>query len=158
MDHKASSPSQGRNPFHTWGFWAVVTGAAALIMVLILIFGPMTEPRPSAGEQIGQIAGEIKRSAWRTFLGLREPTPEPQPVPITDYLQPVAPILGVIAVVLALISGVRRENWRYSVYATGLGASAVVFHYFWWVALLFAGVVILVAIIENMGDIFSFWG
>ena len=40
MDDKSSSPSQGRNPLHTWGFWAVVTGAAALIMVLILIFRP----------------------------------------------------------------------------------------------------------------------
>ena len=41
-------------------------------------------------------------------------------------------------------------------FATGLGATAIVFHFFWWMALLVAGVLIIVAIIENIGDIFSF--
>lgn len=36
------------------------------------------------------------------------------------------------------------------------GVAAVVFHFFRWVAILVAGVVLLVTIIENIGDIFSF--
>lgn len=140
----------------TWGFWAVVIGAIALVLVFVQIFGPMMDPKPSVGTQIGEIAGDIKRSAWRSFFGLSNATAEPEPVSSVIYLALVAPVLGVLAIVLSLISGVLRENWRYRVYGTGLGAAAVLFHFFWWMALLVAGVLILVAIIENLGDIFSF--
>lgn len=139
-----------------WGFWAVVFGALALVLVFVQIVGPTLEPKPSAATQIGEIAGEIKRSAWRTFLGLPKPEPEVVPVSKWNYLAMAVPILGAIAIVLSVISGVLRENWRYPVYGTSLGVAAVVFHFFWWVALLVAGVILLVSIIENIGDIFSF--
>ena len=141
------------------GFWGVLIGGLALILVFSQIIGPSMESRStSAGTQIGEIAGEIKRSAWRSFLGLSQPEPEPLPKPVSVWLYAgfVGPILGVIAIILSMVSGVMRENWRFSVYGTALGASAVVFHYFWWVAVLIACAVVLVAIIENIGDIFSF--
>jgi len=75
---------------------------------------------------------------------------------LTHYLAIAAPILGIVAILLSLISGVLRENWRYTAYGLGLGATAIVFQYFWWLALIVAAVVVLVAIIENIGDIFSF--
>lgn len=140
----------------TWGFWAVMTGALALMLVFAHIVGPTLEPKPSAATQIGEIAGEIKRSAWRTFLGLPQPEPVVEPVSFWSYFGLAAPILGAVAIVLSVLSGVRRENWRYAIYGTGLGVAAVVFHFFWWMALLIAGVVLLVSIIENIGDIFSF--
>ncbi len=142
----------------TWGFWAVMTGAIALILVFVQMVGPTFETKPSAATQIGEIAGEIKRSAWRSFLGLPKPEPEAAAFSIWPYVAMAAPILGAVAVVLSLISGVLRENWRFSVYGTGFGAAAIVFHFFWWIALLVAGVVLLVTIIENIGDIFSFGG
>lgn len=157
MDHIASHPTPNASRFlRKWGFWAVMTGALALIFVFAHIAGPSFEPKPSAGAQIGEIAGEIKRAAWRTFLGLPKPAPEPVPVSIWTYLGIAGPILGVVAIVLSVISGVLHENWHYPVYGTSLGAAAVVFHFFWWVALLFAGVILLVAVIENIGDIFGF--
>lgn len=143
-------------PLRTWGFWAVLFGAASLILVFFQIFGPMLEPQPSVGTQIGEIAGDIKRSAWRSFFGLSNEPAAPQPVSMVVYLALAAPVLGVIAIVLSLISGVLRENRRYAIYGTGLGATAILFHFFWWVALLVAAVLLLVAIIENIGDIFSF--
>ena len=143
-------------PLRRWGFWAVIFGATALVLVFIQVFGPMLEPAPSVGTQIGEIAGEIKRSAWRSFFGLSNDNANPEPVSAMNYLTLAAPILGVVAIVLSLISGVLRENWRYAVYGTGLGASAIVFHFFWWMALLLAGTLILIAIIENIGEIFSF--
>jgi hypothetical protein len=97
-----------------------------------------------------------QRSAWLSFFGLSSDSAEPKPVSAMNYLALVAPILGVVAIVLSLISGVLRENWRYPVYAAGLGASAILFHFFWWMALLLAGVLLLIAIIENIGDTFSF--
>jgi hypothetical protein len=144
------------SPFRNWGLWAVLAGALALALVFFQIAAPSFEPKPSVGTQIGEIAGEIKRSAWRSFFGLPNPEAKPEPASITDYIAIAAPLLGIVAVVLSLVSGVLRENWRYSVYGVSLGAAAIVFQYFWWVALLVAGVILLVAIIENIGDIFSF--
>lgn len=144
------------NPLRTWGLWAVLTGALALALVLVQIVGPTFEPKPSVGTQIGEIAGEIKRSAWRSFLGLPRPEPELKSASVWSYLALAAPILGIFAVVLSLISGLLRENWRYPVYGVSLGAGAIVFQFFWWMALLVAAVLLLVAIIENIGDIFSF--
>lgn len=148
-------PFPGPIPLRRPGFWAVALGALALLLVMIQIVGPSFEARPSAAAQIGEIAGEIRRSAWRSFLGLPAPTPEPARPDLFVYLAFVAPVLGVIAIVLSLVSGLMRENWRYAAYGAGLGVAAVIFQLFWWVALLMAGVLILVAIIENIGDIFG---
>lgn len=147
-------PAPTNNPLRCWGFWAVITGAAALILVFFQVFGPTLQPTPSVGEQIGEIAGDIKRSAWRSFLGLS--APEPEPVPVTNYLAVIAPICGVVAIVLSLLSAIRGENKRFLVYGSGLGITAIVFHFFWWMALVFVGALIIIAIIENIGDIFSF--
>ncbi|MEX0343480.1 MAG: hypothetical protein AB3N20_01060 [Rhizobiaceae bacterium] len=149
-------PSGSRSPFRSAGFWAVLLGAVAVIMVFAQMVGPTFESKPSAASQIGEIAGEIKRSAWRTFLGLPKPEQAEQTLSVWNYLAIAAPVLGVIALLLSLISGVMRENWRYSAYGASLGAAAILFQYFWWIALLVAGVVLLVTIIENIGDIFSF--
>jgi hypothetical protein len=134
----------------------VLFGALALALVFFQIAAPSFEPRPSAGAQIGEIAGEIKRSAWRTFLGLPKPEAKAQTVSLSYYLAVAAPILGIVAIVLSLISGVLRENWRYAAYGVSLGAAAIVFQFFWWLALIVVAVIVLVAIIENIGDIFSF--
>jgi hypothetical protein len=142
--------------FRKIGFWAVLAGALAVILVFAQIVGPTLEPTPSVASQIGEIAGDIKRSAWRSFLGLPKPEPVVEAVPVWRYLAFAGPILGVVALVLSLVSGVMRENWRYPVYGASLGAAAIVFQFVWWIAILVAGAMLLVAIIENIGDIFSF--
>ncbi|MGR3513737.1 MAG: hypothetical protein ACU0GG_13320 [Paracoccaceae bacterium] len=146
------------NPLHSWGLWAVVAGAVSLILVLLHIGLPMSQPSPSVGSQIGEIAGDASRAAWRSFFGLEPEVEavEPLPFPIIMYLGYLGAGLGVVAVVLAMVSGIKRENWHYSVYGTGLGASAVLFYFFWWLAALICGVLLLIAIIENMGSFFSF--
>lgn len=154
--HTANSAQADPNPFRKWGLWAVLTGALALTLVFVQIVGPSLQPQPSAATQIGDMAGEIKRAAWRSFLGLPKPEPEVQPTPVWTYLALAAPILGIVAMVLSLVSGLLRENWRFAAYGASLGISAIVFQYVWWVALLFVGVLLLVAMIENIGDIFSF--
>ena len=132
------------------------SSALALILVFVQIIGPTFETRPSVAQQVGEIAGEIRRNAWRSFFGLPRPEPEVSAVPVWTYPAIATPVLGVCAILLSLISGLRHENRRYVVYGTSLGAAAMLFHFFWWVTLLIAGVAILVAIIENIGDIFSF--
>ena len=146
------------SPFRLWGLWAIAAGAIAVVLVCIQIFGPPAEPQPSAAQQIGEIAGEMKRSAWRAFLGMEPEPPAPQPDPslVSQYLPIAGPVLGVLAIVLAVVSALMRENWRLATYGTVLGASAVLMQMFWWVALLIAGVILLAAVIENLGGFFSF--
>jgi hypothetical protein len=140
-----------------WGFWAVIAGAMALVLVFAQLAAPSFEVKPSAATAIGEIAGEIKRSAWKSLFGLKSEAPATTAAPsFSAYLAFAAPVLGIIAIVLSLVSGVRKENWRYSAYGVSMGVAAVVFQYFWWLALLVAGIVLLVTIIENIGEIFSF--
>lgn len=145
------------HPFYTFGLWAVLTGGLALVAVFIHMTAPMLEPAPSVASQIGEIAGDIRRSAWATVLGEADPAPEAaeEAVRWWVHLALVGPALGVAALVLSLISGLRRENWRYPAYGAGLGAAAILFQFVWMVAVMIAGVVLLVAIIENIGDIFG---
>ncbi|MDG4647050.1 hypothetical protein P6F26_01210 [Roseibacterium sp. SDUM158017] len=148
------------HPFYTFGLWAVITGGLGLIAVFTHMAGPWLEPSPSAASQIGEIAGEIRRSAWASLFGGPEPAPVEETVEWWIYLAVVGPTLGVMALVLSLISGVRRENWHYPAYGTALGASAILLQFVWIVAMMIMGVILLVAIIENIGDIFGggFWG
>lgn len=68
------------------------------------------------------------------------------------------PIIAGIAIVLAAISLLKRENWRLGFYGVALGGGAILFQYLWWMAMIVLGFVLLVKIVENMGDIFSFGG
>ena len=138
-----------------WGFWSVLAGGIGLILVFFHMFGIGSEPSPSAAQQIGEIAGEIRRSAWRSFLGLAPEPVAPEPTTFRDVAGIAAPIFGIVAIVLALISGLRRENWRYPAYGAGLGVASIVFVYVWWLALLFVGMMLLISILENIGDIFG---
>ncbi|MGI1662444.1 hypothetical protein ACRDNQ_09390 [Palleronia sp. KMU-117] len=143
------------NLFGTWGFWSVLVGGLAVMLVFLQIAGPSLEPQPSIGNQIGEIAGDIARSAWESFRG--EYFPEPEPAAQSKWIAVglLAPLMGVVAIVLSLISAVRRENWHYPFYGAGLGGAAIVFYFFWWVAALIAGAMMIVAIVENLGSIFD---
>ena len=137
MEGDAESPgANGPNPLRQWGGWAVLTGAAALLLVFVQIVVPTLEPAPSAAAQIGEIAGEIRRSAWRSFFGLSAPQPEPAPAMVWGALALVAPLLGIAALVLSVISAIAREHRRYAAFGAGLGGAAVAFQFIWLVALL----------------------
>lgn len=159
QDHsqmQSPPPPQSQWPLSQWSFWAAAIGAVALVLVLAQIAGPMLEPRPSAATQIGEIAGEIKRSAWRSFLGLKPEAVEPVPPSLWDRLALVAPALGVVAILLALVSALRGEPWRFALFGLGLGATAVLFQFLWWAALLIVGALLLIAILKAIGGIFPF--
>lgn len=144
-----------QNPFRAWGVWSVLAGALAVVLVFVQLVGPSLQPQPSVGNQIGEIAGDIARSAWESFRGEYVANPEPAGAPIWAVLGLAAPVLGVVAIILSMISAIRRENWHYPFYGAGLGMAAIVFYFIWWIALLFAGVLMIVAILENLGSIFD---
>ena len=155
LSPNSPDPSPFPRLVRSWGAWAVLFGAIGLMLVMAQIIGPSFQDQPSAATQIGEMAGEMRRAAWRSFLGLEQPAPEPTPTPIWTYLAGVAPVLGCVAIILSLVSALKRENWRLPTYGAGLGVAAIVFQFVWWVVLLVAGVLLLIAIIENIGDIFG---
>lgn len=57
------------------------------------------------------------------------------------------------AIVLSMISALRGEGLRLAGYGAALGLGAIVFQMVWWIAMLIACVALLIAIIENIGDI-----
>ncbi|MEM6624999.1 MAG: hypothetical protein AAF674_22505 [Pseudomonadota bacterium] len=71
------------SPTRTWGFWAVMIGGLAMILVFVQIVGPMLETSPSAASQIGEMAGEMKRAPWRALTGQGPEEAQPQSVPWT---------------------------------------------------------------------------
>lgn len=136
-----------------WGHLAMGAGALALALAVIHIFGGPFAPQPSIGTTVGEIAGEMRAAALRAMRGDPQPAPVPRGWDIDRVLMLAAPLVGVLAIVLSMIAALRREDLRLAGYGAALGAGAIVFHLVWWIAALIAGVILLAAIIENIGDI-----
>ena len=75
-----------------------------------------------------------------------------------DLMQIAVPIFGGIAIIFSALSILYRENWRLALYGTALGSGAMLFLYLWWLAVLVVACVIIISIIENIGDIFGGFG
>lgn len=149
---------QQRVPFASWGFWGIVAGTVAIVLVFAQMQLMTGGESASIGQQIGEIAGDIRREAWRSFIGLAPPEPaHVAPTRATfDLLFVAAPIFAGIGIVLSVLSAIRKESKRIALYGVILGTGAILFQYFWWMLLLVLGMILIVKIIENIGDIFSF--
>ncbi|MEM9972936.1 MAG: hypothetical protein AAF771_02060 [Pseudomonadota bacterium] len=157
MTHAHANPPPPKTIWGNWGIYAVLSGALGLALVFLEIWLQMNTPQAPVTQQIGEMAGEIRRTAWRGFLGLPpEPAAPAETIPFwRQYLPLAGPVLGIVAVVLSLISALRHEDRRFTAYALGLGTSAIVFQAFWWVLLVVAGVFLLISILQNMDGIFG---
>lgn len=138
-----------------FGAWAAMAGGLALVLVFVQIALPMMHPQPSAPTQIGEMAGEMARAAWRSFRDLPPPQPDLVETGSGAALFVVIPILGVLALLLAAISSYRREAGRLAIYGAGLGAAAILAHFVLWLALAILGMMLLIAIVQNLGDFFD---
>lgn len=136
-----------------WGHVAMGTGALAFALAMLNVFGGPFTPQPSVGTTIGEIAGEMRAAALRAANGEPQPAPVPRGWDIDRVLMLAAPLVGVLAIVLSMIAVLREDRYRLAGYGATLGAGAIAFQFVWWIALLFAGVMLLIAIIENIGDI-----
>jgi hypothetical protein len=137
----------------SWGHFAIGAGALALSLAMLHVFGGPFAPQPSAGTTVGEIAGEMRAAALRALNGEPQPAPVPRGWDIDRVLMVAAPLVGVLAIVLSMVAALRREGLRLAGYGAALGVGAIVFQTVWWIAMLIAGVVLLVAIIENAGEI-----
>ncbi len=136
-----------------FGLVGFMLGIASLVIILIHLSAFFEPQEKSSGAVIGEIAAEIKQSAVRALAG--EPAPEPSPLP-QDYSQLItiaALCVAGIAVVLGGIGIYRNEPHRLSYMAVGVGLSALVLQYVFWLAILICGVALLISIIGKLDSI-----
>ncbi len=128
-------------------------GAAALLLVLVHFGAGPFAPQQRASVTVGEIAAEMRKAATRKLLGKPNPAPKAKPWTIDRVLNLVAAMLAGLAVIAGIAGLVRRENWRLAAGGIVLGAGAVAFQFFTWAVLMVLGGLILIAIIQNIGDI-----
>ncbi len=137
-----------------FGLAGFFLGAISLVILVIQMSAIFEEPpAKSAGTVIGEIAADIRLSASRALSG--EPAPVAPPPPPSYALMITIAALGMAGAAMALggIALFRHEPTRLPTLAIGFGASAIVMHFVFWLALMICGIVLLVSIINNIGDI-----
>lgn len=138
-----------------WGLGAFFVGVAALIVVTLQISGTFAEPQKSAAATIGEFAAEIRNSAKRALTNGPSPASDPasRPRSVEDALFVAIPLLAGLAAILGAIGLFRREAPTLPGIAIAMGCSAFLMQYVFWLALVIGGICLLVAIINNLGEI-----
>jgi len=124
------------------------------VALFALFAGPFT-PQPDVGTQIGEIAGNMREAAQRALLG--QPQPEETIVQPTWDLDRIliaaAPVLGVLGVISAVAGFIRREPARMATYGLLVSMASIFMQVVLLVALVIAGAIILVGIMQNLDSI-----
>lgn len=138
-----------------WGLVAFFVAAIGLIAVTLHISDVFSEPEQSAATSIGEFAAEIRQSASRALSGDPAPAPAPPDRSWTAdlMLALTGTVLAGIATILGAIGLFRREAPALPTAAIVMGCSAFLMQYVFYLALLIAGICLMVAILNNLGDI-----
>lgn len=138
-----------------FGLVGFMLGIASLVVILIQLSAFFEPQEQSSGIIIGEIAADIKQSAARALAG--EPAPEltPPPLDYSQFITIAALCLAGVAIMLGGFGLYRKEPHRLSYMAVGIGVSAFVVQYVFWLAILICGVALLISIIGNLDSIFG---
>jgi uncharacterized membrane protein len=149
-------PPVARAPFGWSGF---ATGAAALILTLVILWAGPFAPQPSAGSSIGELAAEIAKSAARSVAGQPQPAPVAVSRNIDDFLNIFVGVLAGLAVVLGVASLIRHEHKRAALSGVGLGLAAIGIQLFAFAIMMIVGALVIASTIyamrDTLGDIFG---
>jgi len=146
-----STSTAGHRP--VWGLVAFFVGIIALVAVTLHVSDTFVEPEKSAAQAIGEIAAEIRDSAQRALSGEPSAAPPARAWDVNRFLQLAVPILAAVAAVLGAIGLFRREAPILPAIAIGMGCSAFVMQYVFWLALVIGGFCLLIAIVNNLDSI-----
>ncbi len=139
-----------------FGLSGFIAALAALIIVGLQISGTFDPPQQSAGATIGEIAAEIRQSARAALSGEERPAPPTDTgLSMTQILTVAGTVLGALGAVVGAIGLFRQEPYPLSAMAIGFGVGAILMQYLFWMAMLICGAMVLVAIVNNIGDIFG---
>ena len=138
-----------------FGLAGFMLSIASLVVVLIQLSVFFQPQEMSSGSVIGEIAADIKQSAVLALTGEPAPKPTPPPRDFSQFITIAGLCSAAIAVMLGGIGLYRNEPRRLSYMAVGVGVSALVMLYAFWLAILICGVALLISIIENLESIFD---
>ena len=141
-------------PGVTFGMAGFILGAVALVLVLVQFFGGPFAPTPSIGETIGQIAADMRMSAWNKLSGSGDaPVAVAATWDIDRYMIVGSMVLAVLALVLGVAGYIREEARRPVKAALSFGVAAIVFQFFATALLMIVGVILLIGIMANLNEI-----
>ena len=131
-------------------------GIGIFIALLVMYAGPFA-PQQDIGTTIGEIAGNMRAAAWRSFFGLEQPesTIVQRAWDIDRILMTIAPAAGVLGVLMAITAYIRREPRKIATYGMALSVCAIFVQVLFIVLMIVAGVLLLMSIIENLDSIFG---
>ncbi|GGD32880.1 hypothetical protein [Sinisalibacter lacisalsi] len=138
-----------------FGLVGFILGVASIVVILIQLSAFFEPQEQSTGSVIGEIAADIRLSATRALSGAPAPDPASAPRDYSTIITIAALISAGGAVVLGALGLYRNEPHRLSYMAVGVGMSAFVMQYLFWLALLVCGVALLISIIGNLDSIFG---
>ena len=136
---------------------AIGLGGIGLFIALLVMYAGPFAPQQDIGTTIGEIAGNIRAAAWRSFFGLEQPesTIVQRAWDIDRILMTAAPAAGVLGVIMAITAYIRQEPKRIATYGMALSVCAVFVQVLFIVLMIVAGVLLLMSIIENLDSIFG---
>lgn len=134
---------------------SVCLGGFGIFIALLIVYAGPFSPQPDIGTTIGEIAGNMRAAAQRALEGVPQPAPVPVETAwtIDDILKIAAPACGVLGLIAAFFALVRREPRRLVFFGMGVSIGAIVVQVFLIAALIIAGAIILVGIMQNMDSI-----
>jgi len=142
-------------PHATLGWLGFATGAAALILTLVVFWAGPFAPQQDAGVTLGELAADIAKSAARSVAGQPQPGPAPVPRDIDDYLQVAVGVMAGLAIVLGVASFVRHEARRAAVSGIALGGLAIAVQVFAWTIMMIVGGLVIASVIYALRDAFG---
>ena len=138
-----------------FGLVGFLLGVASCVFILIQLPAFFEPSEKTSGSVIGEIAADIKLSAARALTGEPAPAPTPAPQDYGQVLTIAALCVAAVAVMLGGIGLYRNEPHRLPYLAVGIGISAIVMQFVFWLAILICGVALLISIIGNLDSILS---
>lgn len=142
-------------PRSALGWSGFATGAAALILAVVLFWAGPFAPQQSTGVSVGELAAEIAKSAARSVAGQPQPEPVAPPRDIDDYLAIGVGALAGIAIVFGVAAIARHERPRAAVSGIALGGLAIGFQLFTYTIMMIAGALVVAAVVYALRDAFG---
>ena len=136
------------------GFSAMILGATALMVVILHFWTGPLAPQKSVERTIAEIAVNISREVARVVRDKPAVT-KPRAWNIDDTIRLAGAALAALALILAAVGFVRREDFRRAVMGASLGGGAIAFQFVTWLALVALGLVLLWIVISHVGGILS---
>ncbi|MFT6025615.1 MAG: hypothetical protein ACI9PY_003758 [Ascidiaceihabitans sp.] len=119
-----------------YGYIGMGMGALGLGLAVVHFFAGPFSPQQNIDISLGEMAANMAKSATREFLNQPQPAPLPKIWDLDAILRAVAAVASALAIILAVVAFVLKENQRVVMAAAVLGSAALAFQFA--IVLLFA--------------------